>query len=155
MGLAHIIKPVWCSPYFLPADNDVAMLNISGCGLLSAFSQGNAVVHFCCRTVASCSISPWREHLERTLILMPRCTLITLTTGMDVKGSFIVEHTVWLWMFFSFFSSLLSWITDDKYDECWECHYSVIIYTSSRCSKPVWLVSAPGNWVMSFHPFLS
>jgi len=91
MGLANIIKPVLCSPYFLPADNDVAMLNISGGGLLSAFSQGTAVVHFSCLTVASCSISPWMEHLERTLILMPRYTLIT---GMDVKGSFIVEHTV-------------------------------------------------------------
>lgn len=107
MELAHIIKPVWCSPHCLPADNDVALLNISGCGLLSAFSQGNTVVRFCCLTVASCSIFPQRKHLEKALTMMLWCTLSTLTTGMDVKGSFFNSGTSDCECFL-FLSSLLS-----------------------------------------------
>ncbi len=50
-GISPHHKACMMQPHFLPADNDVALLNISGCGLLSAFSRGNAVVRFCCLTV--------------------------------------------------------------------------------------------------------
>lgn len=67
-------KACMMQPHFLPADNDVALLNISGCGLLSVLSRGNTVMPFCCLIVARCSISPQRKHLEKALTLIPRCT---------------------------------------------------------------------------------
>lgn len=59
-------------------------------------------MRFCCLTVAWCSISPPRKHLESALTLILRCSLIRLTTGMDR------ECVLFLLLFFTLMNKIAS-----------------------------------------------